>query len=84
MTGFIYFFFFRPHLRYCITKSHNTKAYHEAYKFSWASLMAQKVKSLPTMQETKVQSLRLEDFLRCFESFFSLLSLITLQTPGKA
>ena len=63
--------FFRPYFRCCITKAHNTKTYHEAYKISWASLMAQKVKNLPTMQETKVLSLGLEDFLWFFESFFS-------------
>ena len=33
------------------------------YSFSWASLMAQRVKNLPTMQETWVQSLGWEDSL---------------------
>ena len=31
--------------------------------FPWASLVAQMVKNLPTMQETQVQSLRQEDLL---------------------
>ena len=33
------------------------------YSFSWASLMAQRVKNLPAMQETWVQSLGWEDSL---------------------
>ena len=34
---------------------------HHAVPFLWASLVAKKVKNLPTMQETWVQSLGQED-----------------------
>ena len=44
-------------------------------QYSWASLVAQLVKNLPTMQETWVQSLDWEDPLEgCMASHFSILA----------
>ena len=37
------------------------KLFEEMYSFLWASVVAQLVKNMPTMQETQVQSLGEED-----------------------
>ena len=49
-------------------------------QYSWASLVAQLVKSLPTMQETWVRSLGLENPLQKVTVFCSILQYSALET----